>query len=66
MIATILEPGNQVIDWSSRNQTRMTVQGFLFPLYLLPARPVSRRFMLPLPLLQPCYRGTQKHNAMAQ
>lgn len=72
MIATILEPGNRMIEWSSRKLYLYSRQGFSFslelnptppasPLHLAVARPSllsdSRRFMLPPPSLQQYYRG---------
>ena len=36
MIATILEPGNQVIDWSSRKLDSYSRQGFSFLLHESP------------------------------
>lgn len=74
-------PGNQVIDWSSRKLDLYSRQGFSF--FLLHKKkqnpttlclsslsavawqsplPDSRRFMLPLPSLQPCYREKKKRS----
>lgn len=79
MIATILEPGNQVIDWSSRKLDLYSRQGFSF---LLRESPNLLHLLSTFPRcltagdscylrrsLQPCYReggGGKNRKAMAQ